>query len=117
MIARQLKTYLVIGFATLLLSACSNRQDAIDDLRTLVEDIRQNGNDYTAEQWADAEGIYETVCDDLEQYEYTQDEQTEISKLKGQYAAHLAKYKAQEGLGIVKDIFDRVQGAVEELKK
>ena len=117
MIARHLKTYLVTVFAFLLLSACSNRQDAIDDLRTLVEDIRQNGKDYTAEQWADAEGIYETVCDDLEQYEYTQDEQTEISKLKGQYAAHLAQYKAQEGMGLVKDILDRVQGAVEELKK
>lgn len=104
------KTFFV-ACLSLFVMACDSRQDAIEDLRMLVEDIRVNGGEYTAEQWADAEGIYEQVIEDLEQYEFTQGEKTEISKLKGEYMAAIAQWKVQEKFGVVKDLIEQATGA------
>ncbi len=110
-----IKFFVCIGFF-LLLTACSDRNDAIDDLQELVEDIRQNGSEYTAEQWADAEGIFEEVNDELDQYKYTQSEKKRISELKGQYFGYLGKRKMEEKVEMVKELIYQVKGAGEAVK-
>lgn len=112
---RDLKSYFLVFICALFCLSCGNRQEAIENLRTLVEDIRSNGNEYTAEQWADAEGIFEEVCDELEQYEYTQDEKTEISRLKGEYTLAVAQWKVQDKIDVVRDVIEQVSGAVKGL--
>lgn len=91
--------------------SCDSRQSAIDDLSTLVEDIRVNGKDYTAEQWADAVAIYEQVIEELDEHEFTREEKEQISKLKGEYMAALAEWQVEEKFGVVKDLFNQFSGA------
>lgn len=111
-----MKSYFwIFIICTLFCLSCGSRQEAIEDLRVLVEDIRTNGNEYTAEQWADAEGIFEEVCDELEQYEYTQDEKTEISRLKGEYMLAIGRWKVQDKMDVVRDVIEQVSGAVKGL--
>lgn len=99
---------ILLLFAAFIFVACDDRKDAIDDLRTLVEDIRQNGNEYTAEQWADAEAIYADVSEDLDAYEYTREEKKEISDLKAEYLTYIAKWKAGEKFDMIRDIANQV---------
>ena len=99
---------ILLLFVAFIFVACDDRKDAIDDLRTLVEDIRQNGNEYTAEQWADAEAIYADVSENLDTYEFTREEKKEISDLKAEYLTYIAKWKAGEKFDMIMDIANQV---------
>ena len=105
---KNFQTIILFLCAAFIFVACDDRKDAIDDLRTLVEDIRLNGNEYTAEQWADAEAIYADVSEDLDTYEYTKDEKKEISNLKAEYLTYIAKWKAGEKFDMIMDIANQV---------
>ena len=107
--------HLFVALCLLAFASCSGKQGAIDDLEAFVGDIVENQKYYTAEEWADAEAIYQGICDDLDQYEYTSDEKTKIANLKGQYMVLLAKHKVEDGTGFVKDIIDMVGGAAESI--
>lgn len=72
--------------------SCQSNQSRIDDLKDLVEDIQDNGKDYSAKQWEEASAKFDKLLEKINSYDdLSQEELEEVAKLQGQYAATVFK--------------------------
>lgn len=90
-----MKKYLLLAlFAIGIMGfqSCQSKQRRIDDLKDFVEEINEEGKDYTAEQWEKANEQFSKLLDKINSYEdLTEEELKEVAKLQGQYAATVFK--------------------------
>ena len=90
-----MKKYLLLAlFAIGIMGfqSCQSKQGRIDDLKDFVEEINEEGKDYTAEQWEKANEQFSKLLDKINSYEdLTEEELKEVAKLQGQYAATVFK--------------------------
>lgn len=72
--------------------SCQSNQSRIDDLKDLVEDIQDNGKDYSAKQWEEASAKFDKLLEKINSYDdLSQEELEEVARLQGQYAATVFK--------------------------
>lgn len=77
----------IMGF-----QSCQSKQGRIDDLKNFVEEISEDGKDYTAEQWEKANKKFSELLEKINSYDdLTEEELEEVAKLQGQYAATVFK--------------------------
>lgn len=90
---KTIRMALVASLTILSLSACQpTAKDCIEDLQDLVEEVKENGKDYTEEQWADVQERYDKLVEKAEQIkEMTPEETRELAKVQGAYAAEIVK--------------------------
>lgn len=83
---------LIVGLGILLLDACQSKTSRIDDLRNFVEQLSEDCEDYTAEQWEKANDEFSQLLDKINSYDdLTKEELEEVARLQGQYAATVFK--------------------------
>ena len=83
---------LMVGLGILLLDACQSKTSRIDDLRNFVEQLSEDCEDYTAEQWEKANDEFSQLLDKISSYDdLTKEELEEVARLQGQYAATVFK--------------------------
>ena len=83
---------LMVGLGILLLDACQSKTSRIDDLRNFVEQLSEDCEDYTAEQWEKANDEFSQLLDKINSYDdLTKEELEEVVRLQGQYAATVFK--------------------------
>ena len=83
---------LMVGLGILLLDACQSKTSRIDDLRNFVEQLSEDCEDYTAEQWEKANDEFSQLLDKINSYDdLTKEELEEVARLQGQYAATVFK--------------------------
>lgn len=77
----------IMGF-----QSCQSKQERIDDLKNFVEEISEDGKDYTADQWEKANKKFSELLEKINSYDdLTEEELEEVAKLQGQYAATVFK--------------------------
>lgn len=77
----------IMGF-----QSCQSKQGRIDDLKNFVEEISEDGKDYTADQWEKANKKFSELLEKINSYDdLTEEELEEVAKLQGQYAATVFK--------------------------
>ena len=113
---------LLTCFCTLLFMGCSDEKtDALNDLEAITEEITTKSADYTQEDWDIAENQFGLICEELEQYEYTDEQLKHIGKLKGKCTAVLARKKASDLKNslhrIGKEAEGFIEGITEDLKQ
>lgn len=90
-----MKKYILPAFLALSMmsfQSCQSNQSRIDDLKDLVEEIQDNGKDYSAEQWEEASAKFDKLLEKINSYDdLSQEELEEVAKLQGQYAATVFK--------------------------
>ena len=76
---------MVCGLALLMLASCQTKQSAINDLRSLQQEIAINGGNYSVNDWKKAGEEYYNVNQKLKKHmgEYSDAEVQEISELNG----------------------------------
>ena len=68
------------------------KYDRIADLKDFVEEIAEDGQDYTSEQWEKANEKFTKLLDKINSYDdLSEEELKEVAKLQGQYAATVFK--------------------------
>lgn len=83
---------LIFGAGLLLLNACQSKTSRIDDLKDFVEQLSEDCEDYTAEQWENANEEFSKLLDKINSYDdLTKEELEEVARLQGQYAATVFK--------------------------
>ena len=83
---------LMVGLGILLLDACQSKTSRIEDLRNFVEQLSEDCEDYTAEQWEKANDEFSQLLDKINSYDdLTKEELEEVARLQGQYAATVFK--------------------------
>lgn len=83
---------------TALMSACNSKQSAQNELADLAEELSENGDTYTDEDWESAAEEYEQIEADIEycKSEYTDAELREIGRGKGRCLAAFTKYATKK---------------------
>lgn len=95
----------------LLLFSCSvGKQNPIDQLEKLTEDIRLHHQEYTTSDWKDAYTRYEQIAADMENYQYTNEEAEKIGQLEGECAGYFVKSAINSFDGIKSEIKGFVDG-------
>lgn len=110
-------TLILISALTLLLSSCSTRTSALADLRSLTNDIRTYGAEYTLSDWKKVKHEYDKIQDRLLRYDYTPSERQEIGDLKGQCVKYFAKGIVTNAAGQIIGVSSEIKGILEGLKK
>ena len=83
-------------FLALLLAGCSAspKDVAVDRLRKLFTDAKENSKHYTDDQWLNYLDEYQQVDSLLSLYVFTEEEMAEISPMKGLCAAYAMKARS-----------------------
>lgn len=120
-----MKKYIVLAlwaFVALGLGSCQSKSSRIDNLKDFVEEISEDGKDYTTEQWEKANKKFSELLEKINSYDdLSQEELEEVARLQGQYAATVFKNSGKaimeqmEKAGTVLDGF--LEGMGEELDK
>ncbi len=98
------------------LCSCSSKQTPIDDLASLAEELTENGEEYTDEDWETAASEYAAIEEELQEYHYTNEEHKKIGKLKGRifylisskYAKNKINQFANELSGVMEELNDSI---------
>lgn len=120
-----MKKYIVLAlwaFVALGLGSCQSKSSRIDNLKDFVEEISEDGKDYTTEQWEKVNKKFSELLEKINSYDdLSQEELEEVARLQGQYAATVFKNSGKaimeqmEKAGTVLDGF--LEGMGEELDK
>ncbi len=104
--------FIILVCLTALISSCSSKQTPINELSDLAEEISENGNNYTDEDWESAVEQFEGITEELEDYKYSDEEQKEIGKLKARVCF---LFGSKYGKNKLKQFFNELSGVMEEL--
>lgn len=98
-------------FIAVGMNSCSTKRQAINQLETLSEDLRDNSSHYSVKQWQKAVERFIKVREKISKHEleYTADEKARIGQLEGRCAAYMSK-------GLKDGIFDKLDGFKRELQ-
>lgn len=111
------KFFPILVLALLMLTSCSTKTSALADLRSLTDDIRLYGAEYTIKDWTKVKNQFEKVSDRLTRYDYTPAERQEIGELKGQCVKYFAQGIITNAAGKVIGISSEIKGILDALKK
>jgi hypothetical protein len=100
-----------------MLSCSWGKQEPIDQLKKLTEDIRLHHHEYTTADWKQAYARYEQIAADMEKYQYTKEEAKKIGELEGECVGYFMKdaVNSLEGLeSEIKGFFDGLNKTIEK---
>lgn len=97
--------YLLIMVVALLLTGCSAKRTAMNDLRHFTTQLQTHGNEYTVEDWKEAAVDFKNISDRISKHEYTAEEREEIGRMKGECLASFGK-----------SVVNKITNAASELK-
>lgn len=83
--------------SAVLLIACSDKKaDALNDLEAMTEQLTTETTEFTQDDWDVEQNQFDQICEELEQYNFTDQELKYISELKGRCTAVFARKKASD---------------------
>ena len=106
----------VLLFGLFILSCSVGKQDPIDQLEKLTEDIREHHEEYSTADWKEAYARYEQIAADMEKYQYTTEETEKIGQLEGECAGYFVKSAINSFDGIKSEIKGFVEGLDKSMK-
>lgn len=95
---------LVVALFAIVLSSCTSTPSEIADLRSLTENIEQNVDSYTVDDWYAAWESYRLIENELELHEseYSYEQKKEIQ----QYKSKCYKLFVNSAIGSLKDLIN-----------
>ena len=105
--------YLGLVLASFLWFSCNNSSSAIADLENLVSEIDESKTDISEEELEKLANEYAEVEKNLQKYEYTDEELKEIGRLKGKYAAKMAKVAIKKFKNSMESFGKQIEGGME----
>lgn len=105
-----------LAFACMLCYSCSSKQSPVNELEDLAYELSENADSYDADEWQEVIEKYQKIEEDLNNYEYTDEELKEIGRLKGKCFAAFTKSSAKILKGAVHNWQMQMEGASEEME-
>lgn len=95
------------------ITSCDSSQSAIRDLEILLNEIEENHQSYTEEDWENMSLSYSAIEEELAKYEYTDEELKEIGRLKGKCIGYLTKQSLKDLEKQIEDLTKELEGGIE----
>ncbi len=104
-------TGLIMLGATVMMSSCSTKMQAINQLERFSVELRDNSRYYSVSDWERAGEEFVKIRKRIHEHEfdYTPEQKERIGHLEGQCAGYMAK-------GMKDGIFDKIKGVGGEIK-
>lgn len=99
----------MLFIATFLLTSCSTKQRAINDLRKFSYELRDNSTYYDVEDWKNALDRFAELREKVRKYEYSSEEYRVIGQIEGECASYMVK-------GAKNGLLDRISKYASELE-
>lgn len=103
-------------FAVVLCCSCSSKQGPINDLEDLAFELEENSEDYSQSDWEEAAIRYSEIEEQMEQYEYTDEELRQVGKLKAKCLKSIAKSSGKILREQIHSVQMQLQGAFDEIE-
>ena len=107
--------FFFLFISCVLLCSCDKRQTAINDLENFSEELKENCSEYSYQDWEEASAQYEQLVEQIDQYEYTDEELKEIGKLKARCLKQMSMGAMKQLQGRIHSFTKQMEGALEEL--
>ena len=115
---RILNCTLVPFLCIFLLTACNQKQRAINNLSDFVEKVHNQAPDYSKEDWAKIDKEYNELIAEIEKYhDYTEKENERIAELKGEYTGIKTKNNVNKLLEDIKKAANELKGTIKGFTK
>lgn len=95
------------------ITSCDSSQSAFRDLEILLNEIEENHQSYTEEDWENMSLSYSAIEEELAKYEYTDEELKEIGRLKGKCIGYLTKQSLNDLEKQIEDLTKELEGGIE----
>lgn len=91
--ASQIALLIVVFIFCSVTFSCSSfgKQDPLQQLEELTEDIRLHHQEYTTADWKKAYARYEQIAAEMENYQYTKEEAERIGEMEGECVGYFMK--------------------------
>lgn len=107
-----------ILFALCAATSCQTKSDRIDELKDFVQEIANDGKDYTEEQWEKVDEKFEDLLEEVESYkDLTPEEVKEIARIQGEYAAVAIKKNSKKLMKEMEKAGEKLDGFLDGLKE
>lgn len=110
-------SFLLTAFcAVILCCSCSSKQSPINDLEDLAFELKENSEGYSQSDWEKVAVRYSEIEEQMQQYEYTDEELKEIGKLKAQCFKAIVHSSAKNIKKQMRNFQMQMEGASEEME-
>ncbi len=99
--------YVALMAMMVMMTACQqSKEDYIKEFENFVEEVAEECEDYTEEQWEDVAKEFEALVKKAEKYEdLSAEDKLELTKAQAKYAGLQAKKGINKVIDGVKDLF------------
>lgn len=106
---------IVCGAFALVLSSCSTKQSAINQLERFSTELRDHSRYYDVQDWEKAGKRFVKITKKVKKYEmdYTPEEKARIGRLEGECAGYMARGAKDNVTDRLRGIFNEIQGILE----
>ena len=108
--------FAMFAFMMAAVCSCSSKQDPIDDLEDLSNELKEDYKNFSSEDWEKAQEKFVEIENKLNEYEYSDEELKKIGKLKAKCAVSFTRGAAKMLNDNLDDIQKEFEGAAEELQ-
>ena len=115
-ISQKARFVAMLLFFFYMLSCSWGKQEPIDQLKKLTEDIRLHHHEYTTADWREAYARYEQIAADMENYQYTKEEAEQIGEMEGECVGYFMKSAVMSLEGLESEIKGFVEGLDKSMK-
>ena len=106
--------FFIMLVMSIAFTSCDKKQSAINDLENFSEELKENSSDYSSQDWEEANEQYRLLVEQIDQYEYTDEELKEIGKLKARCLKQMTKGAMKQFQDGIHSITKQMEGAIEE---
>ena len=112
---RYIASFVICALFVLCTISCHSKQTPINKLESFTEEIQNNAQDYTEDDWKASAEELEQIENEIEQYksEYTDAELKEIGRLKGICLAQFTKHSFKTFKDGFEDAMKEAEGLIE----
>ena len=104
---------IVLVLLCLIVAGCQSKPNAVFELLELRTEIKEHCAEYSSEEWEDVFDEYTTICQELDEMQFSDDERIEIDKIKGEIAGYAATVATQEVSDEIKNIANEIESFAE----
>lgn len=109
--------WMMCGALALMLSACSTKQSAVNDLEKLSYELRDHSRYYSVNDWEKAGEKFVKITKQVKKHEgdYTPEEKTRIGQLEGECVGYMTRGAVYNTTDRLRSIYNEVRGILDGL--
>ncbi len=105
-----MKKLILYIFISFVLLSCNKEQDVIEDYASLIENVEQNGAEFTDQDWEDFSYESQDIEERMQNCSFSSEQKKEIAKLNVRLAVAIGKHSGTLLKDATKEVLNFMEG-------